>query len=372
MIEAHCEKCGKIFLKYPSQLKKFCSKKCMLEARMDKTESIEFKCEECGKTFSRLKRHVLAAEHKGQKIRFCSKKCKSDNWGKNRIEVSCPTCGKKFLQQARLAKSNLSCSPECAKKNPLNPRRFKGFIEKTCACCGKIFTKRKSYFDKSIAMGTKKFFCSNSCRMRYIREGKQNNKNKDFKDDKILVCCSYCGELTTKNISQLLNKKSVFCSSDCRLNYAKKGTKELICKHCNKSFAATEYQIKHGRKFCSTNCRNEARKIEKETYTTVSHYLRSTKEYSDWRNSVFQRESFTCQDCGTISAKRFHAHHIKTLYSICKQFDFNKESILKSKEFNDINNGMCLCDECHIKRHPYDNRLRDNKGQFCRQEFKVT
>lgn len=71
--------------------------------------------------------------------------------------------------------------------------------------------------------------------------------------------------------------------------------------------------------------------------TPENHSIRNSQEYSNWRISVFRRDKYTCQDCSNIGGD-LNAHHLK-------QFATHKDSRL------DIDNGLTLCRDCHIKRH---------------------
>lgn len=64
---------------------------------------------------------------------------------------------------------------------------------------------------------------------------------------------------------------------------------------------------------------------------------RSVPEYSIWKKAVFARDGGCCQDCGAL--EHLNAHHIKP-WSRFPDLRF------------DLSNGMTLCDECHIARHP--------------------
>lgn len=65
--------------------------------------------------------------------------------------------------------------------------------------------------------------------------------------------------------------------------------------------------------------------------------LRQSAMYQIWRNAVFLRDDFTCQDCG-LKGSYLHAHHIKSFA------DFPN---LRFK----IENGQTLCKNCHAKLH---------------------
>lgn len=71
---------------------------------------------------------------------------------------------------------------------------------------------------------------------------------------------------------------------------------------------------------------------------------RQLPEYREWRQNVFQRDHFTCQCCGAHNHKGnnqtvvLNAHHIYN-------FNDNKDKAI------DLDNGITLCEKCHIKFH---------------------
>lgn len=65
---------------------------------------------------------------------------------------------------------------------------------------------------------------------------------------------------------------------------------------------------------------------------------RNMPQYIEWRKSVFERDGYACQDCG--SKDRINAHHIKT-WSGHPELRF------------DVDNGKTVCFECHKKYHPH-------------------
>lgn len=68
---------------------------------------------------------------------------------------------------------------------------------------------------------------------------------------------------------------------------------------------------------------------------TKEQKSRMLVEYRLWRNSVFERDEYTCQDCKKVGGK-LEAHHKKS---------FSKYPKLRL----DINNGITLCKRCHDK-----------------------
>lgn len=74
--------------------------------------------------------------------------------------------------------------------------------------------------------------------------------------------------------------------------------------------------------------------------TPINKAIRHSVEFKFWKDSVFQRDNFTCQECGARSgngkAVYLHAHHIKSFAHYPKlRFD--------------LNNGKTLCKDCHKK-----------------------
>lgn len=79
--------------------------------------------------------------------------------------------------------------------------------------------------------------------------------------------------------------------------------------------------------------------------TSKKHLLRGRVEWKTWRKSVFERDNYTCQDCGAVSKKGlqvFLEPHHKT--PVRELIDTPHEECMF-----DINNGTTLCRECHMK-----------------------
>lgn len=66
--------------------------------------------------------------------------------------------------------------------------------------------------------------------------------------------------------------------------------------------------------------------------------MRDCSEYKLWRKAVYERDHFTCQDCGGKPSGRLNAHHLKHF-------------ILCPEERYSVDNGITLCTKCHGKRH---------------------
>lgn len=66
--------------------------------------------------------------------------------------------------------------------------------------------------------------------------------------------------------------------------------------------------------------------------------LRNCSDYREWRRSVFKRDNYTCQCCDKRSGK-LNAHHI---------LNWSDNVDLRY----DIDNGITLCEECHLIKYP--------------------
>ena len=82
---------------------------------------------------------------------------------------------------------------------------------------------------------------------------------------------------------------------------------------------------------------------------------RELPEYRDWRKGVFSRDLYTCQCCGARNGHgkyvRLEAHHIKDW----------KNNI--NDRYN-LDNGVTLCQECHILFHSLYGKKGNDQSQY--------
>lgn len=160
--------------------------------------------------------------------------------------------------------------------------------------------------------------------------------------------CKTCDKTYLKPPS--IAKISKYCSRECKDADHRRKTK---CVDCGRSLSKTQY-VRCFR--CSkigenNNCWKGGR--VKQIYERI----RGINEYSNWRNKVFERDNHTCRHCGSMAGGTLRAHHITTIKEIVMKFNITDfVELIKLQEMWDINNGITLCEDCHIKEHGKERR----------------
>lgn len=81
-----------------------------------------------------------------------------------------------------------------------------------------------------------------------------------------------------------------------------------------------------------------------------NHRIRQSKAFKEWRAAVFERDNYTCTECG-IRGGYLEPDHIKP-FAYFKELRF------------DLNNGRTLCKPCHKKTDTYGNKAKELYGKL--------
>ena len=157
--------------------------------------------------------------------------------------------------------------------------------------------------------------------------------------------CDYCTVKFTKPHNP--QREYRFCSHRCanRFNHPLQAKSIVNCKNCGKEMTIWRYELnpskvnRSARQFCSKQC---ADKFKDAGKTSLAFRLRTSKRYAEWRLAVFERDNYTCQECGQRGG-RLNADHIMRFADH------------PSARF-DVANGRTLCVACHLLTETFGNR----------------
>ena len=182
---------------------------------------------------------------------------------------------------------------------------------KLCLQCNKEFEKGY-YISRSVWFAKK--FCSPECKIK-SQIGKKPNcgfKKGNIPWNKNL---NYTDELKSK-----LNMAGLELGRTPEVNEKKRGRRVSL---------STEFKRGH-----RINA-GEKSYLWKGGITPINKLLRRSIKFREWRESVFERDNWTCQEC-KIRGGILHPHHIKPWAT------FPEIRFL-------VDNGLTLCASCHTK-----------------------
>ena len=218
------------------------------------------------------------------------------------------------------------------KDEKLNKKKNRTWILCKCDGCGIEFHKELRHYKR-----TRTHFCSRDCWCKNGIKDKtmRENLSKSLKGKKYP---DRCGE-NHHNWQPNRNRHCIDCG--------KKFTNRQESQRCRACF------IKHDR---GENCPAYI-----DGRTPVIRSIRDGRLYKDWRHEVYERDNYTCAECGAKRSEGnpvyIEAHHIKHLIKIMANNNIKSyEDAENCKELWDVSNGLTLCLECHKKKHK--NRLK--------------
>lgn len=166
-------------------------------------------------------------------------------------------------------------------------------------------------------------------KMLYYNGGKEKLDTYRIVGDISELICEYCGNNFQKLTSTIKGYTHHFCSNHCKAKWI--GNK---LKH--------DIDYKHAQRLISLSHGNKPPILKGENHPKwkggISKYDRGQDyNYIKWRKDVFAKYNYTCQYCG-VRGGRLSSHHVKS-WSEYPELRY------------DVNNGLCLCYDCHMELH---------------------
>jgi len=203
---------------------------------------------------------------------------------------------------------------------------------KICKTCRKQFTRQGN-------KGRGRFFCSNKCKQhttktkKKISDSLKGNKralgHKLSEVAKLSISSKLSGRKLSKQTRKLLSKRR---KQEWAENIRKKGwhLSQETRNKMSEIHKKENLSPKTRKKISQGNIRRWD-KIGRKQYKRYIHV--KDKKLILWRNSVFERDNYTCQKCGVKNCY-LEAHH--------------KKSWAKYPKLRYIlTNGITLCKKCH-------------------------
>lgn len=145
--------------------------------------------------------------------------------------------------------------------------------------------------------------------------------------------------------------------------------KHYICYFCEKKF----YSRYNNARLCSYKCANSQQSIDRtgnkhplwiedrtQVKGNIQNYIRSSPSGVMWTKQILHNYDYICQLCGQRGGK-LNAHHIIKLSDLINSLNdiqlYNlKNGIDIPEHVFDLNNGVCLCEKCHLSIKNNENK----------------
>ena len=202
---------------------------------------------------------------------------------------------------------------------------------KICKTCGKeIASSNKSYCSKVCKTARVLWRCAECDKVEQLRPCHAHKK----------YCSKKCMGRAYKRIT------------GAQTSQWRGGKLEVVCQECGAEMHIKPSEVRNGRKYCSKSCAGkvQSRRQRGENNPAWKGGLSQTRdkefaspEYKEWKAFILKRDDYSCNRCGLRSGNGngyivLHAHHVK--------------SWINHPEIRfDPDNGMTLCQECHIDIH---------------------
>ncbi len=128
-----------------------------------------------------------------------------------------------------------------------------------------------------------------------------------------------------------------------KINVGRKKSTETIEKLKLHSYWKDKHLPENIREKLSETKRGEKHWNWKGGITASNAKMRNNNQLKEWRRKVYERDHFTCIQCGNNEGHNLEADHIKS-FALYPELRYK------------LNNGRTLCHECHLKTPTYAGR----------------
>ena len=256
-----------------------------------------------------------------------------------RAQVECPICKKKFVVKiSRAKKSETIC---CCSKHSYEYKSRKQY-DRMCEIVGEDFKKlvTKLYWDDELS-------CSEIA------------KQIGIKGKTTVINWMYNLDIPFRNSSEAIANQY---KNKERRELSSKIAKEFLTTQKAREKALEAKMTPKGRKKASEakkgannpmfGVKGKAHPRWNEEYdSNLNVLLRKDLNTRYWRQAVFKRDNYTCVCCGDSIGGNLNAHHLNG-WNWCKEQRY------------DVDNGVTLCENCHLKFHKVYGYGDNTKEQF--------
>lgn len=218
------------------------------------------------------------------------------------VSKVCQHCNKTFEVPNRRSELVKYCSREC--------KALAGWEDKTCACCGVVFRRKKSDMARSSV-----YYCSRECSDK-SRLGKKHKVLPDAK--RYYKVCETCGK--DFRVTETRKDTARWCSRSCQSKSEvwkdeRKDGVIVKCKECGKEMHVAKSRVARGNgRFCSKSCMHK-----NEEYRTVGVEKRSGENHYRWNGAEYKsRRGYVYVFLKTrkVGSRRTVAHRIIALNAL--------------------------------------------------------
>ena len=196
-------------------------------------------------------------------------------------------------------------------------KTMKEKITKECSVCRNFFEKQSTCSRKS---WSKRITCSRNCNNKYW-VGKTNARKKQGSKNSVPAWNK--GIPQSEEAKRNLSEKLKVIAKEKNFGRWMEG-KKLSLETRRKQSEAAKAVIARGEHNFYIDGRTPDNKLQ-----------RHSLNYKIWREAIFKRDNWTCQEC-KLRGVRLEAHHIKS-FSLFPELRFA------------IDNGITVCTLCHAK-----------------------